>query len=45
MFCEHSVMVCGDMGLYCGNRKVAGNGLKCELSFLLRWSMSARWLR
>ena len=45
MFCVHSVMVFGDMGLYCGNRKVADNGLKYELSFLLRWSMSARWLR
>ena len=45
MFCVPSVMVSGDMGLYCGNRKVADNSLKCELSFLLRWSMSARWLR
>ena len=45
VFCEHSVMVSGDMGLCCGNGKVAGSGLKCDLPFLLRWSMSARWLR
>lgn len=25
--------------------RVLGSGLKCDLSFLLRWSMSVRWLR
>ena len=37
------VLVSDDLGLYCDG-KLAGIGLKSDFSFLLRWSMSARWL-
>lgn len=33
-----------DMGLYRGDGKLADSGLECDFSFLLRWSMNARWL-